>query len=372
MARQNLGTDRRWVRSLAVVGLQLLGWAVYGLIYYYTLRPYNPFVDVVQQQALWAAATGLAFSSALGLGYAQLGVARWHPGREALAVVGGSAGVGWIWGLVNHWGAEWIDPFVAPVIAYVALFPGQGSMLSYPAAFPALLLIWSGFYLGLTYWSERQTQQERVLQADAEAQRARLQMLRYQLNPHFFFNALNTISALADESPRRVKKAVRELSGFLRYSLLPDEAQTVTLREELAAIEHYLAVEQMRFEDDLEVTVDIDAAAAARPVPAFLVLPLVENAIKHGQRTSPFPLRVAITGTVTDGALVISVANTGCLREDAAPDASGTGTGLANVRARLHAQYPGAHAFALEEDDGWVRARIDIEQSALNPSLDHD
>ena len=364
--------DRPRVRWGIAAALQVLGWAVYGVIYYHTLRPYNPFMDIVQKQALWAAGTGLIFSSALGWGYARLAVSRWHPGWEALTVLGGSVGVGLLWGAVNHWGAEWIDPFVGPVIPYVAFFPGQGSLLSHPAAFPVLLLIWSGFYLGITYWSERQAQQQRVLQADAEAQRARLEMLRYQLNPHFFFNALNTIGALSDESPRRVKEAVRELSGFLRYSLLADDGpSSVTLREEIDAIEHYLAVEKMRFEDDLEVTIDIDEAAARRCVPAFLVLPLVENAIKHGQRTSPFPLRVAITGAVTGGALAIEVANTGHLRTDDRHRDAGTGTGLANVRARLDAQYPEAYDFALTEDDGWVRARIEIDTAAIDRADAH-
>ena len=365
----------RWtrpsVRWLLAAALQGIGWAIYGFLYYYTLRPYNPFEDIVQQQAVWAAATGLAFSSLLGWGYTRLNVSRWHPGWEALTVVGSAVGIGWIWHRVNHWGAEWIDPFVSPVIAYVALLPGQGSLLSYPAAFPVVLLLWSGVYLGLTYWYERQQQQQRVFQADAQAQRARLKMLRYQLNPHFFFNALNTISALSDESPQRVKEAVRELSGFLRYSLLADDAApTVTLRKELDAIQHYLAIEQMRFEDDLQVRLSIDADAARCHVPPFLVLPLVENAIKHGQRTSPFPLQISITGTRTDGRLVLDIANTGHLRSDTdlhdtdlhdtdLHDTS-TGTGLANVRARLDAQYPNAHTFRLTEDDAWVHARIEL------------
>lgn len=372
MTEKTFGGDDSRARWGIAIALQGLVWILYGVIYYNTLRSYNPFADVVQKQALWAAGSGLVFSSVLGWGYARLNVSRWHPGGEALTVLGGSIGMGVLWSAVNQWGAEWIDPFASPVIAYVALLPGQGSLLSHPAAFPVVLLLWSGGYLGLTYWTERQRQQQQVLQADAEAQRARLQMLRYQLNPHFFFNALNTISALSDESPRRVKEAVRELSGFLRYSLLPDDgAALVTLREEMDAIEHYLAVERMRFEDDLEVTVDTAPVAARCRIPAFLVLPLVENAVKHGQRTSPFPLRVVLTSTVTDGTLTIHVRNTGHLQADAPAPASGTGTGLANVRARLQAQYPDGHAFALTADDSWVHARIDIDTTAL-PSTDRN
>lgn len=366
------GKQSRRMRGWLAVGLQLGGWAVYGVIHYYAHRPFNPFNDIVWKQALWAASTGLAVSSLLGWAYARLRVSQRSLLWQAGAVLAGSGGAGLGWYGVNQWGADWIDPFVAPVAVLVTVLPGAGSLLSHPAAFPVILLGWSAFYLGIAHGAERQAQQQRVLEADAEAQRARLRMLRYQLNPHFFFNALNTISALADESPQRVKAAVRELSGFLRYSLLSDDEQAVPLREELDAIEHYMAVEKMRFEDDLQVTLEVAAAAASCPVPAFLVLPLVENAIKHGQRTSPFPLEVVITGTVTEAdKLVIEVANTGHLRPDAAPAEACTGTGLANVRGRLRAQYPEAHAFGLEEADGWVRARIAIDRAAINRAAAH-
>jgi len=105
----------------------------------------------------------------------------------------------------------------------------------------------------------------------------------------------------------------------------------------------------------------VDPVAGQHRVPAFLVFPLVENAVKHGQRTSPFPLRLRITARYTDDALVLAVANTGYIQHEARPANSGTGTGLSNVRARLAAQYPEAHTFTLTESDGWVRARITID-----------
>ncbi len=366
---RSLRNDRaRWI-GLSIV--QLMGWGVYGIVYYVTLRPYNPFNAIVLQQALWATGLGFLVSSLLGWAYYALGISRWHWGWQSLAIGLGSVGVGLAWAGVNHWGTTRIDPFVLPVISYVGILPGQGSLLSHPAAFPMVLLVWSGSYLGIAFWHERQVQQQRVFQADAEAQRARLQMLRYQLNPHFFFNALNTINALADESPRRVKEAVHELSGFLRYSLLDEDTLMVPLNEEIQAVQHYLAIEKMRFEDDLQVTVDLDTDAGHQTVPAFLVLPLIENAVKHGQHTSPFPLRVHLTATLTDDRLRIAVANTGHLRTDAPTDAS-TDTGLSNVRARLQAQYPDAHRFTLTEDDGWVRARINIDRTALTTNTSHD
>jgi two-component sensor histidine kinase len=358
------------VRWIGTVTLQLAGWVAYGVVFHVTLRPYNPFMDIVLQQALWATGSGLLFSSMLGAAYRALEISQGHLGKQSLAVGVGSVVAGLVWASVYRWGASYIDPFELPVMAYVDFLPGQGSLLSHPAAFPVVLLVWSGCYLGIAFWHERQAQQKRLFQADAEAQRARLQMLRYQLNPHFFFNALNTINALADESPRRVKEAVHELSGFLRYSLLDEDTLMVSLNEEIQAVRHYFAIETMRFEDDLQVTIDVDPEAGHQTVPAFLVLPLIENAVKHGQHTSAFPLRIRLEASLSGDRLRIEIANTGHIREDPSPDQS-TNTGLSNVRARLQAQYPSAHRFSLTEHNGWVRARIDIERPALTTDPTH-
>jgi hypothetical protein len=350
-------------RRLLFGGLHLAGWTVYGVVYYLTLRPYQPFADILWKQTLIAAGTGLVLSTLLGTAYWALDVRRLHPVGEVTTALVGAVTVGLLWYQVKAWGADWVDPFLVPVAAAGALRPGEGSVLSSAPAFPVLMLAWSGFYLSIAHWRGEQAEERRRLQADAEAQRAQLRMLRYQLNPHFFFNALNTIGALADEEPARVTDAVRELSGFLRYTLLDEEALQAPLRDEIEAAEHYLAVEEIRFEDDLRVDVDVSPAAARQEVPSFLVLPLVENAVKHGQRTSPSPLRVHLRGTVSEDALTVEVANTGHWRAD---DPDGTQTGLDNVRDRLRARYPDRHRLAIEERDGWVRVRIDIDREALS------
>jgi signal transduction histidine kinase len=350
-------------RRPLLAGLHVLGWAIYGVLYSLTLRPYQPFADILWQQTLIATAAGLVLSAALGLAYRTLGVRRMHPVGEVATVVVSSGAVGLLWYQLSAWGADWVNPFIAPVIPTAYLRPGEGSLLSSAPAFPVLMMVWSGFYLSIAHWWGEQREEHRRLQADAEAQRARLRMLRYQLNPHFFFNALNTIGALAEEEPARVKAAVRELSGFLRYTLLDDDALSTPLRDEVDAAAHYLAVEKIRFEDDLQVEIDVSDPAARQVVPSFLVLPLVENAIKHGQRTSPSPLRIRLRGTITDEVLTITVANTGHWRE---PQADTPHTGLDNVRARLEAQYPEHHRLTTTEDDGWVRVQIVIDPDALN------
>lgn len=344
--------------------LHLTGWLLYGIVYYLTLRPYQPFGDILWKQTAIATGAGLLFSAGLGVTYRALEVRRLPPVGEVSAALVGSVAVGLLWYQLKAWGADWVDPYIAPITLSGGFRPGDGSLLSSAPAFPVMMLVWSGFYLSLAHWRGEQEQERRRLQADAEAQRARLRMLRYQLNPHFFFNALTTIGALADENPQRVKTAVRELSGFLRYTLLDDDSLSAPLRDEIQAAEHYLAVEKTRFEDDLQVDIDVADAAGRQVVPSFLVLPLVENAVTHGQHTSPEPLRVCIRGTIAEESLTIDVANTGRWRDDG-PGTDGTGTGLDNVRARLEAQYPDHHRLTTTEDDGWVHVQIVIDTDAL-------
>ena len=358
-------------RTALPLGLQLLFWAIYGIVFHGTLLRYLPFPSIAQHLALWATGSGLAISTLMGLGLHLLLDTPFHPIGKTAGVLGTVAGSGVGWGGLYYWGAEALNPFAGPVLNLTATLPGQGALLTWPLAFPLLLLLWSGLGLGVRHLYQQQVQRRQLLEAEMAAERARLRMLRYQLNPHFFFNALNTIEALAEDAPGRVQTAVRELSGFLRYTLLDSTqdaedgaVQVVPLQDELEAARHYLTVEKIRFEDGLQWTVELDSEAASQAIPAFLVLPLVENAVKHGQRTSPSPLRVAIRGQMTAAAsqLIVEVMNTGHLRSEGE---DGTGTGLDNVRARLDARYADHGRLTLTEDAGRVRARIEIDADAL-------
>ena len=221
---------------------------------------------------------------------------------------------------------------------------------------------WSALYFGIKYWRQWQSEHERTLQAEALANHAQLDMLRYQLNPHFLFNALNSIRASIDEDSQRAKRMVTEFSEFLRYSLLNDNSTLVDLRQEIEAIRSYLAIEKIRFEDKLEVTFEIEPAAAECQVPGFLIHPLVENAVKHGMTNNPEPLRILIAAKVRDGRLVVEVANTGRL-DTRTPQTNGAGTriGLRNVRERLAKLYPDQSSFTLRQDGIWIRATIEME-----------
>ena len=132
---------------------------------------------------------------------------------------------------------------------------------------------WSALYFGIKFLQNWQLQQERTEKAHVLAQTAQLQMLRYRINPHFLFNSLNSIRALIGENRQSAKALVTELSEVLRYSLLSKNYHDVPLKNEIEALQHYFAVEKIRYEDKLEVTYEIDQEAWDYPVLSFLLHP---------------------------------------------------------------------------------------------------
>jgi hypothetical protein len=185
-------------------------------------------------------------------------------------------------------------------------------------------------------------QQERQLaEAHLSAQQAQLAALRYQLNPHFLFNALNSISALiVTKRNDDAEQMTEKLSSFLRSSLNAEPSELIPLDEELALTEEYLAIESVRFGDRLGVNVHCSDDACHALVPSFLVQPLVENAVKHGVARSVERVEIGIDAEMRDGTLRITVTNSIWMGTALnLPDASGTGTGIENVRHRLQAVF---------------------------------
>ena len=228
-----------------------------------------------------------------------------------------------------------------------------------------ILFGWSVLYFGMKYWLDWETEKKRALKAKSLAQHAQLQMLRYQVNPHFLFNALNSVRALIDEDKKNAKGMITELSEFLRYSLITRDHTEVTLKDELEAIRHYLSIEKKRYEDKLDVSFDIEPSAEDYPILSFLIHPFIENAIKYGMKTSPMPLRIRVNVSTKDGQLRIEVSNTGhWLQPATGPETKieGTGTGLENVRARLENAYPNKYHLETKELNGCVKAILEIQK----------
>jgi two-component system, LytTR family, sensor kinase len=225
------------------------------------------------------------------------------------------------------------------------------------AMLPAFVLMaWSALYVSMIY-------QARAARADQLAAEAQLAMLRYQVHPHFLFNALNSLRALIDDDPARAREMVTQLAELFRHSLRSTrDGEPLTVADEIHAIRSYLDIQKIRFDDALDVAIDVDDAAAATPLPSFLVHPLVENAIKYGLETSGKPLRIRVTARRTGDRLAVEVANTGTWLAVPAVPADGTGTGLRNLRERLRHLYPERHQLDVGDGgDGWVRAKLALE-----------
>ena len=314
---------------------------------------------------------GFLMSLLLARVYDRLGVGPASFGRALAISAAASYVAGLLWTGAFYLYRDFVARILYPVIA------GGPSSLSFRDewildggfinSFPVFGL--SLIRLGLQYNTALREQREQALRAEAAARDARLRMLAYQLNPHFLFNTLNSIRALINEDRQRARDMVTALSGYLRYALVERPLHLALLEEEVAAVRGYLAIEQVRFEERLDVSMEIEPAALRCEVPAFLLNPLVENALKHGAGTADAPLVVRVEARLVEpDRLRLMVENTGVWkgRRKTAPATGGGddgppgGVGLTNVRARLQALHPGDHRVGMEHGCGRVRIWVEL------------
>ena len=228
-----------------------------------------------------------------------------------------------------------------------------------------ILFTWSTLYFLINFWRQWDEQIRRTEKAELLAHSAQLQMLRYQLNPHFLFNSLNSIRALIMEDQNKARDMVTELAELLRYSLVSKHDGEVPLSEEMSALKHYFAIEQKRFEENLQISFQLEPLAEEFPIPSFLLHPVVENAVKYGMKTSPMPLKIIIIARVNDDQLSVFIRNSGKWLEENAERSRppGTGTGLKNVQERLENRFPGCHTLKTYTENGCVIVMISITRS---------
>ena len=190
-------------------------------------------------------------------------------------------------------------------------------------------------------------QELRVAHLEAGLARAQLQNLSAQLQPHFLFNALNAVSSVMYDDVERADRMVASLSELLRASLRASRDQQIPLCEELEVLERYLELMRARFGDRLMVQVDVDDAARGALVPAMLLQPIVENALRHGAPEPPEPARVQVRARRMGDALVIEVRDNGPGLRGAPP--IGSGVGLTNTADRLRAMYGDAQSLEFHD-----------------------
>ncbi len=238
-------------------------------------------------------------------------------------------------------------------------------VLGYSYIHMTLLGAWSALYYAINYYLQVEEQADRLERLEAQATSAQLAMLRYQLNPHFLFNTLNSISTLVLLRQTEPANAMlTRLSSFLRHTLVTQPGGKVSVAQEVETLKLYLGIERMRFEDRLRTVFKIDPAAANASIPSLLLQPLVENAIKYAVSPQEEGARISLTAQVIGGRLRVVVADTGPgpQRGAAEPRLSdnipadrqpvSTGVGLPNIRDRLAQAYGDDHRFTIHAPPG--------------------
>lgn len=217
-----------------------------------------------------------------------------------------------------------------------------------------IVFLWLILYYGVKFFLDLRAERETSREAMVQAQQAQLEMLRYQLNPHFLFNSLNSIWALVDEDPAAVKEMVNELSDFLRYSLLFDHQPHKPLSHEIEALKNYFSIEKKRFQEKLLIDLDIAENTKNCRVLSFVLQPFVENAIKFGMLTSELPLKISLSSRLEGGDLIFNISNTGTWIDSSEREGNdltynGTGQGIRNAVKRLDIAYPGRYQLLFEK-----------------------
>ncbi|MEP7348572.1 MAG: histidine kinase [Sphingorhabdus sp.] len=318
-------------KNRAFWNLQSAGWAgallLRGASVLANGQPISFFVPV-----LISAVTGYSLSLILSVIYRYIiekrPIVTW--GTTLLAVAVGSA----IYAYIDAWVLQTIRQSAEET-------PFAQLLLGALYIDTILLGAWSALYFAINYFVRAEEQADQMLRLEAAATSAQLTMLRYQLNPHFLFNTLNSISTLVLlKQTEQANAMLSRLSSFLRYTLINEAAAKVPLSQEIETLKLYLDIEKMRFEERLRANFEIDPAAANALVPSLLLQPLVENAIKYAVTPKEEGADILINAQLVGQKLRIIVSDTGPGLQPGQQDHSlSTGVGMANTRERLMQAY---------------------------------
>jgi signal transduction histidine kinase len=228
----------------------------------------------------------------------------------------------------------------------------------------ALLIAWSALYYSINFYLLLEEQSDRLLRLESQASNAQLAMLRYQLNPHFLFNTLNSISTLVLlKQTDRANAMLSRLSSFLRYTLVNESTGLVTFAQEIETLKLYLEIEKMRFEERLRPHFHIDPSCNRALLPSLLLQPLIENAIKYAVTPQEEGADISIEVKRQVDRVLVTVNDTGPGADAAYKKRAdeSTGVGLANIRDRLAQAYGDNHRFETHSEiTGGFRVFIDI------------
>ncbi|MRW86227.1 sensor histidine kinase [Pseudoduganella sp. FT26W] len=251
-------------------------------------------------------------------------------------------------------------------LGYVVLMPSTmshgmdwlpGALLSWWAVH----MVWNIFYMAVLSLRRANRAESEALRLEVAAKDAELRALQAQVNPHFFFNSMNSVRALIYEEPDAAAQMIDQLASVMRYALQSGHHDTVPLSTEIEAVQAYLSIEKIRFEERMRVSVEIGMGLEQVRIPPMALQTLVENAVKYGVEASPTGSDIRIRAERMDnGAVHIEIANLGAI----VPFANSTKVGLVNTRKRLALALGENAQLDLSENSGWVRATMTLPEAA--------
>jgi two-component system, LytTR family, sensor kinase len=251
---------------------------------------------------------------------------------------------------------------IAEEVLYITIFryqhPGKhytfltrlGHNLS-SALVTDVVIFWMGFivFRSVGYYQRYREREQMASQLQAQLVQARLQALQMQLNPHFLFNTLNSVSSLMRSDPDGADEMLERLSSLLRITLAKGQAQRIPLQEEMEVVQLYVSIQQLRFGDRVSHSVEVEPEAWDALVPSMILQPIVENAYVHGIARSVGKGTITIKASVEGDKLCISIRNAGCVPGSFGDTLKRQGVGIANVKARLELHYGSRQSFSIQE-----------------------
>ncbi len=222
----------------------------------------------------------------------------------------------------------------------------------------SVVLLWSAIYFFIHYFENLKRSEIERLVWEAAVKDFELKTLKSQLNPHFMFNAMNSIRALIEENPERAKTSLTQLSNIFRYSLRIERTETVPLEDEIKTVEDYLALEKIRYEERLTYSINIDPAIKSIEIPPMMIQTLVENGIKHGISKFPKGGEIFVKANKKDDYAEIIISNTGSLSDEAIKNSKGFG--VDNTKQRLNLLYGDKSSFDMVNENGFVNVILKI------------
>jgi signal transduction histidine kinase len=341
---RGMGLDRPFFedKNRAFWLLQTIGWSGY-----FFLRTLSGFANnlgwMLLVHTLLLTATGYSLTLLMASLFRRLIKMKpvWTLVLSLAAVVVASAS----FSVIETWSvATFVKPDFKPdgVFAYFGALPLNFSLLA----------AWTALYYGINYFLLLEDQIRLRERLESQASSAQLAMLRYQLNPHFLFNTLNSISTLVLlKQTERANAMLARLSSFLRYTLANEPTAKVTLAQEVETLKLYLEIEKMRFEDRLRPHFKIESETIGARLPSLLLQPLIENAIKYAVTPAENGADIWLTARREGQAVRIEVADNGNGEGTEIAASPSTGVGLANIRDRLSQAYGAAHRFDTRQND---------------------